>query len=65
GLEDSQGLDSFLAEFLLKKGFSVVDINPISTDRGRRLTVHRDKSDNRDAVLIAKTLIREKVSLHP
>jgi len=65
GLEDSQGLGSFLAEFLLKKGFSVVDINPISTDRGRRLTVHRDKSDDRDAVLIAKTLIREKVSLHP
>lgn len=65
GLEDSHGLGSFLAEFLLKKGFSVVDINPVSTDRGRRLTVHRDKSDDRDAVLIAKTLIKENGSLNP
>ena len=65
GLEDSQGLGNFLAEFLLKKGFSVVDINPISTDRGRRLTVHRDKSDDRDAILITKTLIAENSNLNP
>ena len=64
GLEDSQGLGSFLAEFLLKKGFYVVDIDPVTTDRGRRRTAHKDKSDDRDAILIAKTLISKKDSLH-
>lgn len=60
GLEDSQGLGNFLAEFLLKKGFDVVDIDPVLTDRGRRRTTHKDKSDDRDACLIAKTLISKK-----
>ena len=64
GLEDSQGLGNFLAEFLIKKGFYVVDIDPVTTDRGRRRTAHKDKSDSRDACLITKTLIREKDSLH-
>ncbi|MHB8276085.1 MAG: IS110 family RNA-guided transposase [Candidatus Humimicrobiaceae bacterium] len=64
GLEDSQGLGNFLAEFLLKKGFDVVDIDPVLTDRGRRRTTHKDKSDDRDACLIAKTLISKKDSLH-
>jgi len=64
GLEDSQGLGSFLAEFLIRKDFSVMDINPISTDRGRRRTAHKDKSDSRDAILITKTLISKKDSLH-
>ena len=64
GLEDSQGMGNFLAEFLTRKGFSVMDINPISTDRGRRRTAHRDKSDDKDACCIAKTLIREKDNLH-
>jgi transposase len=64
GLEDSQGLGNFLAEFLLKKGFYVVDIDPVLTDRGRRRTTHKDKSDDRDACLIAKTLISKKDSLH-
>jgi transposase len=63
-LEDSQGLGNFLAEFLLKKGFYVVDIDPVLTDRGRRRTTHKDKSDDRDACLIAKTLISKKDSLH-
>lgn len=64
GLEDSQGLGNFLAEFLLKKGFYVVDIDPVTTDRGRRRTAHKDKSDDRDACLITKTLISKKDSLH-
>jgi len=64
GLEDSQGLGNFLAEFLIKKGFYVVDIDPVTTDRGRRRTAHKDKSDDRDACLITKTLIREKDNLH-
>jgi len=63
GLEDSQGLGCFLAEYLLRKGYTVLDINPLSTDRGRRKTLHRDKSDEKDAILIAKTLIAEKSSL--
>ena len=64
GLEDSQGLGNFLAKFLIKKGFYVVDIDPVTTDRGRRRTAHKDKSDDRDACLITKTLISKKDSLH-
>lgn len=64
GLEDSQGLGNFLAEFLIKKGFYVADIDPVTTDRGRRRTAHKDKSDDRDACLITKTLISKKDNLH-
>ncbi len=65
GLEDSQGLGFFLAEYLIRKGFNIVNVNPVYTDRGRRSTVYRDKSDTKDAILIAKALIREKDNLHP
>ncbi len=64
GLEDSQGLGIFLAEFLIKKGFYVADIDPVTTDRGRKRTAHKDKSDDRDACLITKTLISKKDNLH-
>jgi len=65
GLEDSQGLGSFLASYLSGKGYVALEINPVTTDRGRKHTVSHDKSDERDAVVIAKTLIRERASLHP
>lgn len=65
GLEDSQGLGSFLASYLTGKGYETLEINPVTTDRGRKHTVSHDKSDERDAVVIAKTLIRERTSLHP
>ena len=65
GLEDSQGLGSFLASYLTGKGYSILEINPVTTDRGRKHTISRDKSDDRDAIVIAKTLIRERASLHP
>lgn len=64
GLEDSQGLGIFLAEFLIRKGFYVADIDPVTTDRERRRTAHKDKSDDRDAHLITKTLISKKDNLH-
>ncbi len=62
GLEDSQGFGNYLAEFLTQKGYAVLDVNPAYTDRGRKHSIHRDKSDARDACLIAKTLIREKTT---
>lgn len=65
GLEDSQGLGSFLAQYLIRKGHLALEINPVYTDRGRRRTVSREKSDKRDAIVIAKTLIRERANLHP
>jgi len=65
GLEDSQGLGSFFTCYLLGKGHTALEINPILTDRGRKHTVSRDKSDERDAIVIARTLIRERSSLHP
>ena len=65
GLEDSQGLGSFLAQYLVNKDYPVLEINPVSTDRARRHTVARDKSDTMDAIVIAKTLIRERANLNP
>jgi transposase len=65
GLEDSHGLGSFLAKHLVNKDYPVLEINPVSTDRARRHTVARDKSDTMDAIAIAKTLIRERANLNP
>ena len=65
GLEDSQGLGSFLAAYLVGKGYTALEINPVTTDRGRKHTVSRDKSDESDAIVIAKTLIRERKNLYP
>ena len=65
GLEDSQGLGLHLADYLVQKGFSPLDVNPIYTDRARKATIHRDHSDKGDALLIAKALIREKEKLCP
>lgn len=65
GLEDSQGLGFCLTDYLVQKGFKPLNVNPIYTDRARNATIHRDKSDARDAVLIAKALIREKNKLYP
>lgn len=64
GLEDSQGLGSFLASYLTGKGYRALEINPVLTDRSRKHTVSREKSDERDAIVITKTLIRERLSLH-
>jgi len=52
GLEDSQGLGNYLAEFLIEKGYLVLDVNPVYTDRDRKHTIHRDNSDDRDAALL-------------
>ena len=65
GLEDSQGLGFALADYLTQKGFRPLNVNPIYTDRARKATTHRDKSDAEDAVLIAKALIRGKDKLCP
>jgi len=64
GLEDSQGLGSFLAAYLTGRGYTALEINPVTTDRGRKHTVARDKSDELDAIVITKTLIRERKNLH-
>lgn len=59
GLEDSSGNGEVLAKYLTLEGYEVRDINPSLTARRRRKTAHRDKSDKKDALLIAKTLISE------
>ena len=51
--------------FRLTETYLTLEINPVSTDRGRRHTVARDKSDTMDAIVIAKTLIRERANLNP
>jgi len=65
GLEDSQGLGSFLVSYFTGKGYRALETNLVLTNRGRKHTVSRDKSDEKDAIIIAKTLIRKSSSLHP
>ena len=57
--------EAFLPATLSVRAIRFLKINPVTTDRGRRHTVSREKSDERDAAVIAKTLIREKGNLHP
>lgn len=63
GLEDSSGNGEALSKFLTKQGYEVCDINPSLTARRRKREPHQDKSDSKDALLIAKTLISEFESL--
>ncbi|MHB8276894.1 MAG: IS110 family transposase [Candidatus Humimicrobiaceae bacterium] len=61
----ARDLGSFLAQYLVNNNYPVLEINPVSTDRARRHTVARDKSDTMDTIVIAKTLIRERANLNP
>lgn len=59
GLEDTGGLGYTLAEFLLKAGYTVKEVNPIRSDRQRKHSPHPDKSDPDDAKAVAKVLIND------
>jgi len=63
GLEDSSGNGEAVSRFLVNNGYLVFDINPVLTAQRRKRTIHQDKSDSGDALLIAKTLISELGSL--
>lgn len=59
GLEDSNGNGEIIGRFLINSGYLVYGINPCLTAQRRERTIHRDKSDVKDALLVAKTLISE------
>jgi len=57
GLEDTQGLGSSLAQWLLDQGFTVKEVNPTITKRERKHSPNPDKSDKEDAKAIANALL--------
>ena len=59
GLEDSNGNGQVVSKFLSDCGYQLYGINPCLTAQRRKRTVHQDKSDSKDALLVAKTLISE------
>lgn len=63
GLEDTGGLGHSLAYFLTNSGMLVKEINPTLTERRRKAKPHPEKSDAKDALIIAKTLLTEFDSL--
>lgn len=59
GLEDNNGNGRLISGFLVGCGYPVYGINPCLTAQRRKRTIHQDKSDAEDALLVAKTLISE------
>lgn len=63
GLEDTQGLGRPLAQWLVSRGYTVLEVNPIYTDRDRGQHPDPDKSDRKDARAIAEVLYRHRHEL--
>lgn len=59
GLEDSNGNGQIISRFLSRFGYQLYEINPCLVAQRRKRTVYQDKSDENDALLVAKTLISE------
>jgi len=59
GLEDTQGLGHSLAQWLIKKGYTVKEVNPVQTKREREQSTSPDKSDKIDAKAIASVLFNK------
>ena len=59
GLENTSTWGRALAGWLLAQGFEVRDVAPIRTDRKRKRHPHPDKSDERDALAIARALLQD------
>ncbi|MCK8826117.1 IS110 family transposase [Fuchsiella alkaliacetigena] len=57
GLEDTQGLGRSLAQWLVKHGYTVKEVNPALTKRERDHSSNPDKSDLIDAEAIANVLL--------
>jgi transposase len=57
GLEDINGNGKLLAEELVRNDFLVVNVPSVMTDRLRRKTTHRNKSDYLDAKGVAKVTL--------
>lgn len=59
GLEDTNGHGRVISRFLFQAGYPVYEINPGLVAQRRIRTAHRDKSDQKDALLVAKVLMAE------
>jgi len=59
GLEDTQGLGHLLAQWLIKKDYTVKEVNPVQTKRERKESTSPDKSDKVGAKAIANVLLAE------
>lgn len=57
GLEDINGNGKYLNKVLIQEGFSVYHIPPVMTERERKKTTHRNKSDYLDAKGVAKATL--------
>jgi len=55
-IEDTQGLGHSLAQWLIKKGYTVKEVNPVQTKRGREQITSPDKSDKIDAKAIGRSI---------
>jgi len=63
GLEDTQGLGHSLARWLIKRDYTVKEVNPVQTKRKREQSISPDKSDKIDAKAIASVLFNKYVNL--
>lgn len=57
GLEDTNGYGKFLGKELIQEGFKVYHIPAVTTERQRKKTTHRNKSDYLDAKGVAKATL--------
>jgi transposase len=65
GLEDLQGNGNHLAKYLLNSGYCVYHVPAVVTDRLRKHSVHRDKSDVLDAGRVGKAILTQGESALP
>ncbi len=57
GLEDTNGHGLHTANRLEKEGFSLIYVPPVLTERARKHSVHKDKSDAIDAKRVGKVIL--------
>lgn len=64
GIENSQHYGKHLTQFLIEKQEKAYEISPKLTAQLRGRSLKADKSDDKDALAIAKAVIQEKENLH-
>lgn len=65
GSENTGSLGKAFAQFLLKKGNTVYEINPRLTAKNRNRVLKNEKTDYQDSISIAISALREREKLHP
>jgi len=65
GLEDTNGHGLHTANRLEKEGFSLIYVPPVLTERARKHSVHKDKSDLLDAKRVGKVILHRSEETLP